>query len=292
MMRNPLLATRLFNTPLLAHPGKAAAVAELFLGDGADLPMVVVRHQPRMGIDGDLIHGAFDQADREPFAVVDGVAVIKVEGSLVNNGGYLGAQSGVTSYQGVQAQVQRARTSARVRAVVLEIDSFGGEVQGVFETAAMVSELAAAKPTLAICAANACSAAYLVASQARRITAPQDGMVGSIGAVTMHVDQSRRLDREGLTVTFIHAGARKVEGNGAEPIPEQVRLAWQASLDAIRSRFADMVCRGRTGLTRDAVLATEAGCFDGPEALRLGLIDVVAEPSAAFAAFRAAVNGA
>lgn len=291
-MRNPMLATRLFNTPLLAHPGKAAAVAEVFLGDGADLPVTMIRHQPHMGIDGDLIHNALDRTDREPFAVVDGVAVIKVEGSLVNNGGYLGADSGVTSYQGVQAQVQRARTAARVRAVVLEIDSFGGEVQGVFETAGMVAGLTATKPTLAICAANACSAAYLIASQARRITAPQDGLVGSIGAVTMHIDQSRRLDREGLTVTFIHAGTRKIEGNGVEPIPKNVQAQWQAGLDDIRSRFADMVSRGRAGVTREAAMATEAGCFHGTEAVRLGLIDVVAEPSAAFAAFRAAVNGA
>lgn len=291
-MRNPLLATRLFNTPLLAHPGKAAAVAEVFLGTAAELPVPVVRHAPRMGIDGDLIHDAFARADRDPFPVIDGVAVIKVEGSLVNNGGYLGAESGVTSFQGLQAQVQRARTSPRVRAVVLELDSFGGEVQGVFETAGMVAALAAARPVLAICAANACSAAYLIASQARRITAPEDGTVGSIGAVVMHIDQSRRLDREGLTVTFVHAGARKVEGNGAEPLPDAVREQWQADLDQVRDRFAVAVARGRSGLTREAALATEAGCFNGPEALRLGLIDAVAEPSAAFAAFRAAVNGA
>lgn len=290
-MRNPLLATRLFNTPLLAHPGKAAAVAEIFVGSDASMPVAIVQHRVRAGIDGDLMAQATENAGVLPFHVMEGVAVLRIVGSLVNNGAWIGESSGVTSYQGVQASVQRALRMETIRAVVLEIDSFGGEVQGVFETADMVRDLSAAKPTIAICAANACSAGYLLAAQARRVVAPADGCIGSIGAVVMHLDRSRELDRTGVTVTFIHAGARKVEGNAAEPLPADLQARIQGQLDDIRGRFADAVSRNRAGLTREAALATEAEAFDGAAALRLGLIDAVAEPSAAFAAFRAAVNG-
>lgn len=291
-MRNPLLATRLFGSPLLAHPGKAAAVAEIFLGPGADMPVQIVQHsvQPMAGIDGDRMAAAYERENLNPFPVFDGVGLIKISGSLVSRGQYIGQSSGATSYHGIQASARRALDSDVVRAVVFEVDSFGGEVQGCFETADLIAELSAAKPTMAIVANNCCSAAYLLASQARRISAPIDGDVGSIGAVTMHIDQSRKLDQDGVAVTFVHAGARKVEGNAAEPLPDALRAEMQTRVDGIRDRFADVVARGRPGFNKAAALATEAACYQGPEALRLGLTDALAEPSAAFAAFRAAVN--
>jgi signal peptide peptidase SppA len=291
-MRNPLLAARVFGTPLLMHPGKAAAIAQVFLDGPVDLGVAPITHTVRDGIDGDRMAQWADASDRDLFPVIDGVAVIKIVGSLVNNGAYVGAQSGVTSYQGVQAQTMRALRSNRVRGVIYEIDSMGGESQGSNETVEMIAEVSRAKPTMAIVASNACSAAYKLASQARRIVAPEDAVVGSVGSVIMHVDQSAALASAGVVVTFIHAGAHKVDGNPTTALPDDMRLDLQSRVDRSRVRFAEAVARGRPGLSVEDVLATEAACYDGPGALRLGLIDAVGEPSAAFAAFRAAVNGA
>lgn len=300
-MRNPLLAGRLFGVPLLAHPEKAAIVADVFLARaGIEAGGLVISRDlvgdafgpERAGLEADVIGGALDRRAIDPFPIVDGIAIIAVDGTTVNRGDMMDAASGMVSYQTIQAKVQRAMRSDAVRAVALDVDSFGGEVQGVFETAGMIRDLAVAKPTMAIVGANCCSAAYLLASQARRIVAPEDGLVGSIGAVIMHVDKSRLFANAGVKVTFIHAGTRKVEGNEFEPLPEDVVARLQGRVDETRQRFAAVVAAARPGVTADAALATEAACFYGPEALRLGLIDAVAEPSAAFAAFRAALNGA
>lgn len=289
-MKNPLVASMIFDTPLLAHPGKAAAVAEVVLGTGgAVMADLSFRAPPRAGIEGDVMGAALDAAGVTPMAVIDGVAVISIDGSLTHRGAWIGAQSGLVSYQGIQAQLARARGPG-IRAVALDMASYGGVVPGAFETARRIAALAAEKPVWAICNAAACSAGYMLASQATRIIAPEDAMVGSIGCVQMHVDRSEQMAREGVKVTFVHAGAKKVEGNGLEPLPDDLRARMQSGVDRVRTRFAELVAAGRPRVSVAAALATEADVYDGPEALALGLIDAVAEPSDAFAALRAAVN--
>ena len=73
------------------------------------------------------------------------VAVIAIEGSLINKGKWIGSYSGTTSYEGVHTLVQRAQRDASVKGVVLEIDSYGGQLAGAFELGAAIAELSAAK---------------------------------------------------------------------------------------------------------------------------------------------------
>ena len=95
------------------------------------------------------------------------------------------------------------------------------------------------------------------------------------------------------TVTLIHSGAHKVDGNPYEPLPDAVRDAHPgARSTVIRGLFAETVGAGRgRRLTADAALATEAECYRGAEAVAAGLADEVSDPASAFAAFAALVNG-
>lgn len=292
-MRNPLLAARLFHTPLMAHPAKAETVARVFLSRGASVSLHASPSRERAGLQADMIGVELDRRGIDPYPIVDGIAIITIEGSLVTRGSWIDAESGLLSYQSIQAQVLRATRSPGVRGVVLDFDSPGGEVAGMFETAGMVRELSAAKPTLAVVGSMAASAAYALASQARRIVASEDSIVGAIGSVMLHVDESRALANDGIDVTIIRSGPRKFAGNSAEPLPAWLSARMQARVEQSASRFAELVAAARRGrITAEQALATEGGDFYAAEALELGLIDAVGEPSAAFAAFRAALNGA
>ena len=154
-----------------------------------------------------------------------------------------------------------------------------------------MARLSAEKPTMAILTSNACSAAYLLASQARRIVMPEFGYAGSIGAVVMHVDFSAALTEAGVKVTMIQSGAHKTEGNPFEPLSVEVVDRIRAELDQVRTRFAEVVGvgRGKT-LTAQAALATEAQVYSGREAVSLGLADALGDPHEAFAAFRAEIS--
>ena len=60
------------------------------------------------------------------------VAIITVTGSLVNRGAWVGAHSGLTSYEGIGHQLQAAASDPKVSSIVLDIESPGGEAVGAF----------------------------------------------------------------------------------------------------------------------------------------------------------------
>lgn len=301
------IAARIFNTPLLVDMRKAqAALAAIggriveggvtFAGDFNPIDHVAFengRPSDSMGKLGNDMDRYFDQVGRAPFDVVSNVGIIPIEGSLVHKGRYIGQSSGVTSYQGIQTQVLQAmKAQAKgLRGVVFEVDSFGGEVAGAFDTADMIAQLSEKMPTLSILTDNAMSAGYLLASCARQIVAPEDGRAGSIGAVTLHADYSKKLENEGIKITIMAAGKFKAQGNPYQAIDEEFVAKRIGELEGIRTRFAERVAKSRgSALTVEKALSTEAAVFGSKEALSLGLIDAVGNGSEALDLFIKQVN--
>ena len=297
------IAQRAFNTPLLVEPSKAMAFLS-GLGPritgrqlqmaGVEMPPDVVAHAAlpaRAGILTNSLAEQYQQDSGAPFAMADGVAVIEVSGVLVHRGAWIGQSSGQTTYEGIAAQLAAAVANPAVHGIALEIDSFGGEVAGVFDLADAIRAARSAKPVWAFVAEHAFSAGYALASQADRIVLPRTGAVGSIGVVVMHADLSGQLSDAGVTVTLIHSGAHKVDGNPYTPLPAPVRERIQAEIDSIRLLFAETVATGRgRRMTAEAALATEAECYRGAEAMAAGLADEVSDLASAFANFADVVN--
>lgn len=103
---------------------------------------------------------------------------------------------------------------------------------------------------------------------------------------------SGALDQKGIAVTLIHAGARTVDANPYQPLPEGVRDQMQRELEVTRFLFAETVVAGRGDrLSHAAALATEAAVFRGADAIAAGLADDLADPVTAFRAFAAAPQG-
>jgi signal peptide peptidase SppA len=304
MMHHTQIAQRAFNTPLMVDPAKALvfltglgpriAGREISVGgleitvedrDAAALPA-------RASLFGDDLTNRQGRDGGRPFAVVDGIAVIEIAGTLVHRGAWIGQSSGLTSYEGIAAQLQAALADPAIRGIALDIDSFGGEVAGAFDLADRIRAARRVKPVQAFVADHALSAAYALASQADRIILPRTGAVGSIGVVAMHSDMSGALDQKGIAVTLIHAGARKVDANPYQPLLEAVRTRIAGDLEELRQLFAETVAEGR-GRRLDTLraLGTEAAVFRGKAAVFAGLADEVADPVTAFRAFAAAPRG-
>ncbi|MDP4024041.1 S49 family peptidase [Methylobacterium sp. NEAU 140] len=187
----------------------------------------------------------------------------------------MGASSGVISYEGFKYQVESAARDPRTRAILLDMESPGGEAVGAFEAAAAVRAAAATKPVWTLVNGLAASAAYAIASASTRIVSIPTGISGSIGVVLAHFDYSEMLAKEGIKPTFIHAGARKVDANPYQALPEAVRERLQGEVGQFYDLFVETVAAGRPGLTEKAIRSTEAGTFMGAEALELGLIDAL-----------------
>jgi signal peptide peptidase SppA len=290
MNRFPFLAQRVFNTPLMLTESKAgiimAALAER-LG---------VTHLARA--DGTLIAFAGDDEDGEvvpqgarsrdepdrPYVVTpEGAAIIPIRGALVQRGG-LHPWSGMTGYDGIRFKFLAALADQAVKGIVLDIDSPGGEVAGVFDLADTIHAARGAKPIWAILNEAAYSAAYCLASAADTITVPRTGGAGSIGVIAMCVDMSQALDKAGIVVNVIAHGKRKADGNQFEPLPKEARERFQADVDTIGALFEATVARNRA-IPASAVRDLEGSTFLGPAAVARKLADRVAAPDEAFDAF-------
>jgi signal peptide peptidase SppA len=296
-MLHARIAARAFNTPLLVEPSKAMAFLsglgprilgrQVELADGVDTPEGKTVLPARASILGGNLTERMQHHGDVPYPIVDGVAVIEISGVLIHRGSWIGQSSGQTSYEGIAAQIEAAAKDPSVRGLALEIDSFGGEVAGVFDLADQIRAVRANKPVWAFVAEHAFSAGYALASQADRILLPRTGAAGSIGVVVMHADLSGQLDQDGVRVTLIHSGQHKVEGNPYEPLPEAVRDDIQREIDVLRFLFAETVAAGRAGrLSQEAALVTEAATYRGTDAVAAGLADEVTDLARGFAGFR------
>lgn len=233
--------------------------------------------------------GASDGPQQKPFAFSNGVAVVPVSGSLINR--FASCYPGwVTGYNFISRQVQLAGEDEDVEIIVLDMNSYGGEVAGCFECAAVIAEVATTKPVLAYVDSNCYSACYALASSATKISATSSGGAGSIGVVAMHVDFSKMMDKFGVKVTFIHAGAHKVDGNPYEELSADVKKDIQTSVNKSYDKFVDHVATGRK-MDVKKVRDTEARTYSADDALAIGLIDAIETPSQAVQAFLAESSG-
>ena len=257
MMHHARIAQRAFNTPLMVEPSKALAflsglgpriAGQEITFQGDDLAGADVVHAA-LPARGSLIGGSLAERDNDqgnqPFGLIDSIALVEITGTLVHRGAWIGQSSGLTSYEGIAAQIDAAIADPTVRGIALEIDSFGGEVAGAFDLADRIRAARDIKPVRAFVAEHALSAGYALASQASHITLPRTGAVGSIGVVTLHTEMSGMLEQKGVTVTLVHAGAHKTDANPYEPLPEAIRVRMQGELEGLRTLFAQTVAAGR-----------------------------------------------
>lgn len=257
----PHLAARLYGTPLLLARSK--------------LDVILGALAPRLAG-----QGTFLDADAPPSAELavtpDGIAIVPVIGTLVSRSGYLGAASGLTAYSDIADAIEAAATDPGICAILLDVDSSGGEVGGLFDLVDHIQAIRAqcGKPIWAVADEAALSAAYAIACTADRLYVTQTGEVGSIGVVAVHRDESGADAQAGLAWTFVHAGAAKVDGNPHQPLSDSARVALQADVDALYGRFVDLVAKCRKK-PPETIRATEAAVYRGDQAVAAGLADKV-----------------
>lgn len=255
-MMMPHIAARVFNTPLMINRAKLDTILSVL--------------QPRL--EGENLPTP-EKPERRSFDVTtDGIAIIPILGTLVRRTFGLDAFSGLTSYGLIASQIDEAVADPAVRAILLDIDSPGGEAGGVFDLADRIYAARSLKPIWAVANEDAFSAAYALAASAECIFLPRTAGVGSIGVIAVHLDQSQAEAHEGLSYTAIFAGERKNDMTPHEPLSDPARVVLQEEVNRVYDLFVNSVARMR-GLDVEAVKATEAGLFMGENAIAVGLAD-------------------
>ncbi len=182
----------------------------------------------------------------------------------------------------------------QVSAIVLDIDSPGGPMAGVPELADVIFGARGQKPVIAVANSMAASAAYWIASQADELWATPSGDVGSIGVFAVHLDESARLEQEGVRPTIVKAGKFKTESSNVAPLSEEAKAALQEMVDDGYEMFVKAVARGRDvppGEVRKGF--GEGRLVMAKKALAMGMVDRVGtlEEAIATAASRGGRRG-
>ncbi|MBB3256871.1 S49 family peptidase [Paraburkholderia sp. WP4_3_2] len=276
----PFLAQRLFNTPLAITPAKAEMVMAA-LADRFGITKLFRTNGQTLAISEFGGDDSDDEPDYRYYDVVQGIAIIPISGTLVQKSGYMRPTCGMTGYDGIRANLSMALEDPAVRAIMLDIDSGGGEVAGCFDLVDAIFSARGKKKIWAVLSESAYSAAYAIASACDQITVPRTGGTGSVGVICAHVDFSKALEKEGVTVTMIHYGARKADGNQYNPLSKEALARFQSDVDQMGELFVKTVARNRK-LPVATVRGTQAGTFLGADGVEIGFADAVMAPDEAF----------
>lgn len=284
------VAGRLFNAPLMLRPEKAEmlcaalvdrmGIAKLDSIDGRTLGAAQLR---QMAMDDDY-YWAKPKTARDMYEVRRGVATISIDGSLVHKLGGVEPYCGMVGYDCLERILIDAQVNEDVGAILLDIDSPGGEVAGCFDFARKLRGMGASaggKPIVAFANEMACSAAYAIACACDAVMTTETGIVGSIGVWTMQVDMTKGLSKNGIEVTMIRAGERKARGGPYEVADDETFAKLQNWVNDTWAIFAEHVAETR-GMSVDDVFELAGDWFTGPDALVIGLVDAVDTPDAIF----------
>jgi capsid assembly protease len=200
------------------------------------------------------------------------VACIPIRGVLTKDGpSWYGS-----NYDTITSALESAAADPAVKHIVLAVDSPGGEVTGLPETAAVLAQVAKTKPVSAIVEGTSASAAYWLTSQASSVTLTPSGEVGSVGVRMMHVDVSKMLEDNGYKVTELSSGDFKTEWSPYKPLSEEAKADMQTRLDATHNDFIKAIAEGRAGRASLEVRRNRFGegrMFSANDALSHGLVD-------------------
>jgi ClpP class serine protease len=207
--------------------------------------------------------------------VRDGVAILPVMGVLWHRASWFTELCGHTTYHGLAADlraVRQAYAGGDVRALVLEVDSPGGEVGGCGDTAQLIRAAAGELPTVAFVSALAASAAYWLAAAASHVVVSSTSLAGGIGVVsTFRIIRGSGKGVEEVQVVSSQSPKKVLDLNSEEGQAEA-----QTMVDDLAQVFVDDVARYR-GVSSGEVLQGfgQGGVVIGRKAVDAGMADRV-----------------
>jgi signal peptide peptidase SppA len=222
--------------------------------------------------------GVFDRVEEaEPFLRVGDVAVIPVKGPLVNSDSAFLAFFGITTYPSIRRAMVAAATDPSIHKILLDVNSGGGSVSGVVDTAKLISRIHdKVKPVVAFSDGAMASAAYWLGCSAGQVFCSSTAVVGSIGVIMTHVEQTARMEKDGFKPTVIRAGKFKALANPLEVLTDSARSQVQAQLDEVYKVFVTHVADAR-GVSYEAADKFSQGReYVGAQAVEAGLVEGIA----------------
>lgn len=226
------------------------------------------------------------------------IVVIPIEGIISSS---LGGRSGFNLVDLIKAQLARAEADDTVKAVILRVDSPGGEVLASDDIARCLTKFqnTAYKPVVVSMGSLAASGGYYVSAPCSWIVANKLTITGSIGVIMHGYNYRGLMDKIGLRPEVYKSGKFKDMLSGDRETTEitaEERAMVQKLIDETYGQFKTVVAEGRDGaaknnaevrpLAKDWKDYADGRVLSGKEAYDLGLVDELGDFDTAVARAR------
>jgi signal peptide peptidase SppA len=243
----------------------------------AVLQEIISRHIAGEKLDAEetqtVLHGARRPADRKSGKI----AILPLFGTIFPRANLMTDVSGATSAEIFGNKFDDLVNDPEVSAVILDVDSPGGQVTGIEELSRKIYDARGKKPIVAIANHAMDSAAYWIGSAAEEVVITPSGEVGSIGVFAAHWDQSAALEKEGLKLSLISEGKYKTEGNPYQPLSEEARAFIQGLVKEAYETFVKDVARNRNKTSDEVRNGFGQGrIVEARKAVNSGMVDRIA----------------
>lgn len=217
------------------------------------------------------------------------VAIVPLRGIISPRASMVPTSSsgGGTTAEGFATAIDQVADDDRVKAIIVDADTPGGNVLGVDEASATLAAVKGRKPIVVQVTGNLASAGYWIGASADEIVVSPSSAVGAIGVRTAYDDITAALEKQGIAREILAAGKFKGEGL-LGPLGDETRAYMQSRIDEYYGMFVDRVASGRgvaTSAVRDGF--GQGRMLGAAAAVREGMADRVATMKETLARFGA-----
>lgn len=199
-------------------------------------------------------------------SIRESVAVIPITGPLFRHANLMTSICGATSYELLAQDFHKALADPNIRAILFDIDSPGGEVNGCSELADIIYKARGEKPVIAYASGSCCSGAYWIASACNKIYAADTAILGSIGVVSVF-----EKDNDEKIIEIVSSQSPNKRPNVET---EEGKAKIQEHVDALADVFINKIALNRDISPKDVIQNFGSGdVFIGQKAVRIGLAD-------------------
>lgn len=201
------------------------------------------------------------------------VAVVPIYGILAKNASWMEQVCyGITDINGIAHAIDQAARAKDIKTLVLDLATPGGQVTGIREMGAQIRAVTQqrGKTVYAFTDERCCSAGYWLASQADEIYGTPSATIGSIGTYLAWLDESVKMQLEGVRLEFFGAGKHKGMGLPGKPLSQEDRALLQDRVMEINDWFTRAVTAARPRISDETM---QGQVFSGEQSVGAHLVD-------------------
>ena len=207
----------------------------------------------------------------------DKIAIIYAQGEIGNGEGDLN----IIGEGSMRRSLQEARKNENIKAIVLRIDSPGGNALTSDLIWREIELTKKVKPVVVSMGNYAASGGYYLACNANKIFAEANTITGSIGVFGTLPNFSKLIDKVGIHVEQVNTHENAAEYSVFKPIDEKFRIVTQESIERIYNTFLNRVAAGRKMTFAQVDAIAQGRIWSGSEAVKVGLVDEIGGMDAA-----------